>query len=338
MIRNSLFTIVFVLLAFVGQSQQDPPDTVPVQQDWLIDTSINYEELMDELELFLDSLLTPRSYFMASVSAGRGYFNFVNNGNTELKTRKANVYSPTFGYYHKSGPGITISGNITDDGDQLNLYQYSITPSFDFIQNMDWIGGVSYTRHFTKESLPFYLSPLQNEVNAYFTWRRSWLQPGISASYGWGSRTEYRKRERFIRLLRLRRGPFVNSTIEEDISDFSLSASVRHSFYWMHVGGPKNYLKFTPQVSFSAGTQQFGFNRTSSNLPGNARRENFQLYNSGDISVDEKLKFQPLSLTMYLRPEYNFGKFFIQPQFILDYYFPAEDMAALFSIAAGIIL
>lgn len=338
MIRNCLITTAFALVAFTSQSQVDPRDTVPVGTELAIDTSFDYDELMSDLELFLDSLLAPRSYFMASVSAGKGYFNYLRGTNTKLETRQGTAFSPTIGYYHRSGPGLTLSGNITDDGEKLNFYQYSISPSFDFIQSFDWIGGVSYTRYFAKESLPFYLSPLQNEFNAYFTWRKSWLQPGITAGYGWGSRTEYKKRERFIRLLRLRRGSVVNSSSRQDISDFTVSASVRHSFYWMNVGSEKNYLKFTPQFSFSAGTQQFGFNRTTSTYPVNVRRETFLLYNSGDISMDEKLKFQPLSVTMYLRPEYNIGRFFIQPQFILDYYFPAEDMAALFSIGAGIIL
>ena len=90
-------------------------------------------------------------------------------------------------------------------------------------------------------------------------------------------------------------------------------------------------------MAFSAGTQKFGFNRTTSTYV-NIRNSGDRLYNSGDISADEKLKFQPLSVSLYLRPEYNIGKFFIQPQVILDYYFPAEDVTALFSINAGIIL
>jgi hypothetical protein len=229
-----------------------------------------------------------------------------------------------------------VTGNITNDGEKLNFYQLAITPSFDFIQNFNWIGGVSYTRYFAKKSLPFYLSPLQNEVNAYFTWRKSWVQPGITASYGWGSRTEYKERERFIRLLLLRRG-IVYVAKNQEIADLSISASVRHSFYWMNVGSERNYLKFTPQLSFTAGSQRFGFNRSTSSSAVNIRRETSFLYNRGDISIDEKFKFKPLSASVYLRPEYNIGRFFIQPQFILDYYFPAKDLAALFSINAGII-
>ncbi|MGZ8557634.1 MAG: hypothetical protein ACXWWC_04855, partial [Chitinophagaceae bacterium] len=58
---------------------------------------------------------------------------------------------------------------------------------------------------------------------------------------------------------------------------------------------------------------------------------------TGDVSIDEKLKFQPLSVSLYLRPEYNIGKFFIQPQFILDYYIPAENLTALLSLNVGVV-
>jgi hypothetical protein len=341
MLKNYFVAAGFVLLSVVGFSQTSPSDTVPVspKENLDFDTTFDYDELLDELDIFLDSLLMPRSYFLASVSAGSGYFNYVRRNN-KLETVKKGVFTPTIGYYHKKGPGLTLSGNIIDDGEQINLYQFSVTPSFDFIQNHDWVSGISFTRYFTKDSLSFYSSPLQNEFNAYVLWRKPWLQPGITASYGWGSRTEYNKQEKYIRLLRLkrRRGYIFTTNTQEDISDFSVAASVRHSFYWMHILGEKNYLKFTPQLSFSAGTQKFGFNRTTSTYPVNVRNSGNILYNTGDVSVDEKLKFQPLSLSLYLRPEYNIGKFFIQPQFILDYYIPAENLAALFSINAGIIL
>lgn len=330
----------FVLLSFTCIAQTTPRDTVPSssQESLEFDTTLNYDELLEEMDLFLDSLLMPRSYFLASVSAGSGYFNY-SKRNNKLETLKKAVYTPTIGYYHKAGPGLTLSGNISDDEQRLGLYQFSISPSFDFVQSQDWVAGISYTRYFTKDSLPFYSSPLQNEFNGYVIWRKPWLQPGITASYGWGSRSEYEKREKYIKLLRLKRrlGYIFTTNTQEDISDFSIAGSVRHSFYWRNILGERNYIKFTPQLAFSAGTQKFGFNRTTSTYV-NIRNSGDRLYNSGDISADEKLKFQPLSAALYLRPEYNMGKFFVQPQVILDYYFPAENLTALFSISAGIIL
>lgn len=344
MLKRYFILAGIVLLSFASFSQVTPKDTLRVTTDddlLAIDTTMDYDDLMSELDLFLDSLLAPRSFFLINVSAGSGYFNYP-RANRKIESKRKSVYTPTIGYYHKSGPGITLSGNIINDQQQLDLYQFSIAPSFDLIKNHNWIAGVSYVHYFTKDSLPFYTSPLENEVNAYFLWRKSWLQPGITASYGWGSKTEYEEREEYIKLLRLRRRGVIitdppQTTTTEKIADFSLSASLRHSFYWMHVLTEKDYFKFTPQLVFSSGTQKFGFNRTSSAYALNTRLGSYLLYNSGDVTIDDKLEFQPLSLSLYLRPDYNIGKFFIQPQLIFDYYIPSEKFSTLFSLGAGFI-
>ena len=333
--------IGFVFLISVPGLSQDTRDTLPFSknEDLEIDTSLNLDELMDELDLFLDSLLKPRSFFLANVSVGSNYFNYWRRNLTQLESTKRGIFSTILGYYHKSGLGLTVSGNVTDDEEQLNLYQFSISPSFDFVTNLDWTAGISYTRYMTKDSLPFYTSPLQNELNAYFVWRKSWLQPGISVGFGNGSRSEYNEKKRFIEYLRRRRtGTIINTTnTNETVADFLVTGFVRHSFYWMHLLSRKDHIKLTPQVSFSAGSQKFGFNSTSGIYTVNRRNSATLLFNTGDISADDEMKFQPISLTLQVRPEYAIGKFFIQPQFILDYYIPSETLTPLFYLNAGVV-
>ena len=78
MIKKYFFVTGFVLLSIAGLAQTTPRDTVPVSspESLEFDTTLNYDELLEEMDLFLDSLLMPRSYFLASVSAGSGYFNY----------------------------------------------------------------------------------------------------------------------------------------------------------------------------------------------------------------------------------------------------------------------
>ncbi|MEO5562891.1 MAG: hypothetical protein ABIR18_05635, partial [Chitinophagaceae bacterium] len=317
-------------------------DTIPQLMDpsLAIDTSMDYEGLMDELVSFLDSILAPRSYLLVSASGSNSYFNYKNNSGSRIDTKTQLVLSPTIGYYHKKGPGITVSGNLARNPKQYQLYQYYITPSFDFIQSQKWIGGVSYTRYITKDSLGFYTTPLLNEVNAYYLWRKSWVQPGLAINYGWGSRSDVQKRERYIQLLRLRRlgiiGGGTTTLTEESISDFSITASVRHSFYWLDISRRNDYLKFTPMLVITSGTQKYGFNQTTGSYAV-TRNSGKVEYNTGNVNLDSKQNFRPLSLTCYLRPEYTLGKFFIQPQVILDYYFPGTEkkFTALFALNGG---
>ncbi len=99
---------------------------------------------------------------------------------------------------------LSAMGYIVNDKANMNFYQFSISPSFDYLQNKDFATGFSYSRYFTKDSLPFYTSPLENELYAYFTYRKWWMSPSVSMSYGWGSRSDYMKREELIQSLRLR--------------------------------------------------------------------------------------------------------------------------------------
>ena len=349
MIKKCFIIACFIVTGIVAYSQDPKTDSLtnPVDEGLDIDTSIDYDDLLNEFDLFLDSILTPRSYLLLNLSTAQGYFNFTTKNNTGIAIVQKFIWTPTLGYYHKSGLGLTLTGYVINDDNHFNLYQASVSPSYDYLKNHDLAAGISYLRYFTKDSLSFYTSPLQNEVYGYFLWRKSWLQPGIAASYGWGSRTEYKEREGYLRLLRLNRlpkrlrsllllSPPPATVTEESIVDFSLTASLRHDFYWLNIFSDKDHIRFTPQLSFTSGTQKFGFNQTTGTY--GVSRYNV-VYNTGNVNLDSIQKFQPLSLTFYLRSDYSLGKFFLQPQLILDYYFPAREknFTTLFSVNAGFI-
>ena len=154
MLKKYFITTGIILLSFACSSQVTPKDTIPDITDDLLtmDTTMDYDDLMSELDLFLDSLLAPRSFFLISPTAGSGYFNYPNTTTNKIESKKRPVFTPTIGYYHKSGPGITLSGNLISDQQQLEMYQFSVAPSFDIIKNQNWIAGVSYVHYFTKDS------------------------------------------------------------------------------------------------------------------------------------------------------------------------------------------
>ena len=341
MLKKWFIPLAFLLPA-AAFSQNSPPDSVitPLKDIPLADTTFDYDALFQDFDAFMDSILSPHSYFLSSVSVNKGVYNFESKNTTLLlEPSKKLTYSPTFGYYNKKGLGITATGFIVDDGQHMNLYQAGISPSFDYLQHKDFAAGVSYTRFFTKDSLPFYTTPLQNEVYGYFTWRKWWVRPTVTMSYGWGNRKDYSERETLIQDLRLRRRGFTYINTKETVSDFSVTASVRHDFYWLDVLAFKDHIRFTPQLAFTSGTQKFGFNQSSSTYATTIRTSSNVLYSTDNLYLDDQLKFQPLSLTLYLRGEYSIGKFFVQPQFTMDYYLPAatDNFNAFFSLNLGFI-
>jgi hypothetical protein len=338
MIKKGCFITIFLLAGIAVFAQNNPKDTsLPRTNVPVIDTSLDYNIIFDELEAFLDSITAPHSYTLTALSFSRGFFNYKTKNDVFLEATKKIIFTPTVGYYHKTGFGITAMASLINDKNSFSYYQFALSPSFDYLQNKKLATGFSYTRFFTKDSLPFYTSPLQNELYAYFTYRKLWFKPMVAVSYGWGSRSDYRQREDYITSLRLRPTGYTQINTMESISDFSLLVSVRHDFYWLDVFSHKDHFRVTPQLTFTSGTQKFGFNESSNTYATVIRSGANVLYSTKNVFLDNKLEFQPLSLTFYLRNEFAFGKFYIQPQLIMDYYFPASSnqFSSLVSLNVG---
>lgn len=342
MMLKKAITILLLLFAGIlvfpqGASVDTTKKNIKTEQ--ALDSTIDYDQLFQDMESFLDSISTPRSYLMGSLSIGKGYFNFINKSDMFLKTSEKFTYTPTLGYFHKGGLSITGAGNIVNEGNKMNLYQFSVSPGYDYLENRDLATGITVTKFFTRDSLSFYTTPLQNELYAYFTYRKWWIKPTVAMSYGWGSRSDYTEREEQIQDLRLRRRGLIRINSKESIADFSLITSLRHDFYWLKVFSYKDHFRLTPQLSFISGTQKFGFNQSANTYATVVRTGANVLYNSENIYLDDQLKFQLLSLTMFLRGEYSIGKLFIQPQMVVDYYFPATDknFSTFFSFNFGFV-
>ena len=158
MIKKWSISIAFLGMAAVAYCQQLPGDSTikPKKEDFsLIDTTIDYSELFQDFDEFMDSILSPHSYFLLSVSANKVFYNLENKSDFEIITAKKMTYSPTIGYYHKSGLGITGNAYVVNDGKNTIMYQSGITATYDYFKNRALATGVSYTRFFTKDSLSF---------------------------------------------------------------------------------------------------------------------------------------------------------------------------------------
>jgi hypothetical protein len=308
------------------------------QKKSVIDSTEYYNDLFNELDSFLDSLTAPRTFFIVNTSFTNNFLNFSNRANTEISRDRKLTITPSIGYYHKSGLGLTTSTALTNDGEKLTAFQYVVSGSYDYLRANGFLTGVNLTHIFTKDSLPFYTSPIQNEASFYFTIRRSWIKPSITATYGWGSRTAYEEQKQKIKILR---GPNRNvvTTIEteEKVSDFTISTSFRHDFYWLDKLGPRTGLRFTPQLIFTGGTQRFGFNQTSNSYILPRKTNTNVLYSSENVQLDDQTRFQPLSITAFLKAEASWHKLYIQPQLGFDYYLPAKDnnLSTMFVLNVG---
>src|SRR4026207_1546261 len=86
MIRKWSIVVVFIFMSVSLWSQEPAIDSTAPSKDLLADTSINYDELFRDFDAFMDSILSPQSYLMASLSLGKGYYNFVEKGSGQVKS------------------------------------------------------------------------------------------------------------------------------------------------------------------------------------------------------------------------------------------------------------
>lgn len=336
MIRK-LCVLIFALCS-VGSTMAQSKDSVKVKTVAESDVA-DYDVLFNELDDFLDSLLTPRSYTLVNVYGGSNFYDYAPSSTNKLENNRQLTLTPSVGYFSKTGLGINATTNVVKEKSGWNAYQLATALSYDYLKNFDFATGLSATHYFTKKQVGFYTSPLKNEVYGYFAYRKLWVKPVIAASYGWGSRTAYEEREEYITKLRLRRKSYTVITKEETVSDFSLMFSARHDFYWLDIINSKTFLRFTPQLGFIAGTQKFGFNQTSATYQTALLTGKSTYQGSENTNLDDQSKFQLLSVTGTLKTELSLGKFFVQPQLAFNYYLPAtsNNLATIFSVNTGFI-
>lgn len=322
----------------------------PQQDAALYDTAfMDYDEIFSELDALLDSLYTPRSFVVINGGITKGYFSYSSPSDTTLHTKKQFVYSASVSFFDKSGLGLSGGATMIQENNLLNPFQFSVTGSYDYIQNRKFMTGIAYTRFFTKDSLSFYTSPLQNELFAYFTYRKSWLKPSVNVSYGWGNRSTFEEQETQTTVIRGKKIKLQTGTTQinsvEQLADLSVTASVRHDFFFLHPFGKKDYFRVTPQLGLISGTSQFGFNQSINSSPiskGVGQGQGLlssDAFTAQNTSFENTMKFRPKSMMAFLKTEYVNRFFFLQPQVVVDYYLPATQnhFTTSFLINAGLI-
>ncbi|MBC7850909.1 MAG: hypothetical protein H7Y31_14300 [Chitinophagaceae bacterium] len=287
------------------------------------DSTAVLDSLMADFDNYLDSLSRRKNMFFVGVGIGTGFFSFDNNSSVYVNTEKKLMISPSIAYYHKTGFGISGAAVGLINENKFSFYQFSLTPSYDFI-NKAFSSGFAYTHYFNKDSLQFYTTPINDEVFAYVSYKKWWLRPTVNISYGWGSVTDYKEQQYRLLSRRLQqRGNYVVTVKNvESVRDLSLTLSLRKDFDWYDVIGKDDNITLTPVIMANAGTQQYGFNTSYSYTFNPVRINSVPGNNNG---VDETA-FAMQSAGAIIRATYMKGKFLVQPQVLFDYYLqPTES-------------
>ena len=278
---------------------------------------------MQGFDSYLDSLSHPKSFVSASVGIGNRSFSLKNNAlNSQESTTRQLSLTPSLGYYHKSGLGLTATAYAAQLNSRFLFYQYALTPSYDYI-NPTFSAGLSYTRYFGKDTSALTTSPYDHDLYAYLSFKRHNWRYGLAAGYAAGSfndkLTYADSLLRFNTVLQKYQWVHYNKTVESynHLKDFSLSASVRRDFHWDHIFDKDDDLSLNLTAYLMAGSSHINtdthidfskkhlalgkFKRSYQNADGNA----FQIQSTA------------FSAGLY----YAIGNINIMPTWFIDYYF-----------------
>lgn len=311
------------------------------QQTQVDTTGINVDSLEKEINAFLDlydSLKAPKSYWLVSLGVGNTQFSVRNMALNAQQSATNLSFTPTIGYYDKSGLGITYNNYLLTETGKTQLLQHALTLSYDYLKEETVTGGISYTRFFGKKEFVNASSPYDNDVLAYIQFGKEKLKGGAMLGFSGG---RYRETLQYLDSQTVRMPLtgqlvtqyfYVNDTSDIRVRDISFIPYIRYNLTLNGIG-KKDYFSIQPALMLLGAA-----NRVTVDSKG-AVRQRLILSRSRSYSETDSQtnSFSFQSIGVQLDAAWYIGKFFINPQLYLDYYLLSSKnkLSALYSVQTG---
>lgn len=272
------------------------------------------------------------SYVKVALGVGNQLLSLHNKALNASESVNGIIFTPSVGYYHKSGLGLSLQGYLLNDSGSTNLYQTSLTPSYEY-EGSNVAFGASYTHFFVKNKYGVVASPIQNDFYTSLVSKKGWINPGVALGYSFGTSKE-------ISLVTVdipQRGSITfPDTATTKTKAFSLIGSLGHSFQFSDVFTKDADLNFTTTLMANAGNARFDVthaNRYSAVIAnrnpgrGRGRLGGGSGNSSGNGSEISKFALQSVGANFELG--YSIGQFGFYSQIYFDYYVPQTDSKRL---------
>ena len=273
-----------------------------------------------------------KSYVDMNLGIGNGIFSLKNNSlNADQAVTSKLFYTGSAGYHHKSGLSLTVNSFMANDEGKLKMYQYAISPAYMYY-GKTIEAGISYTRFFEGTTTSFDVTPFKNDFYANFSYKKTWIEPGLAVGFSFGSRKEYFDTAFWL----LNRVVHIRDTITTKLSGLSAILSATHEWNFYKLLSRKDAIQLQPSIMLNAGSQRWTISHSSSLNKRRPAVQNYIKSRYGDGTASESFNLQSIGFLAAIT--YYYGKFYFQPQLYLDYYLPSTTgnrLASLFSVVTG---
>ncbi|MDQ2719548.1 MAG: hypothetical protein M3Z26_07295 [Bacteroidota bacterium] len=261
-----------------------------------------------------------------------------NKAITSLQNSAQFVLSPSIGYYHKSGLGISFTGYLFDENNKTDFYQYALSPSYNYTSGKVVDASVYYTHYFQKDVYNAATSPIQNEIYGSLVFKKSWLKPGIAAGFSAGRSHQIINIDTTIKVQNQHIRVKYTDTADIQVNSFTISPTIEHDFEFTHVFSSNDGLSFIPQFSLITGINKYVVNHKSTQTDYNnfTKKKIKRIKHFQTQSGSHKYELQSIALDLYAN--YSISKFYIEPEVYLDYFLPKTTdnrFSQIFSLNIG---
>ncbi len=279
----------------------------------------------DEFLKMLDKMDDVQSYFRINAGIGNRLSGGNNKAVQNLDPQNELVFTPSAGYFHKSGLSLSFAVYLLNANSSLSFYQYALSPSYSYSKSKAVNALVSYVHYFKESRYNGSASPFDDQIYASIIFKKPYIKPGISVSYSSGSYKEIVNVDTTVIILNRPTLIKYTDTAVTNVSSFTLSASIEHDFSFYNLFSKKDRLRFTPQLSLISGINDYSVTHNSSTqLYGlYTKRQLKKLRRFQSSAGNGNFEIQSVGLDLDLN--YSFGKFYIEPEVYLDYYLPKSD-------------
>ncbi len=309
--RKILFFLaaLFIFLKSFGQTPSDKH---------LLDSLIQNDPMLK----MINDFDKPSSYFRIDIGLGNKLYSGSDKAIESLQNFSHLIVTPSLGYYHKSGLGISFTGFLLKEKNKTLFNQYTITPSYAYTSGNVANVLISYTHYFEKNKYSRNTSPVQNEFYGNILFKKPWLKPGLSTGYSFGKYNEIIKVDTTITVLTQQFHINYIDTVTTKLSTFSVAASLEHSFLFFNLFSIKDGLSITPQLLLIGGMNTYNISHTSS-LSNFTQFTKIRLSRIRHFQSQANNKdFELQSAGFDLDINYSIGKFYFEPDIYLNYYLP----------------
>ena len=223
-----------------------------------------------------------------SISVNFSGVPIVNISGIDTSYQNALSISPAISLRSKGGWGISYSPSIVTSGNTSGIYMHTLSAGYERYGKKNFDLAFNYTRHiFTnKTSVPY--TPLNNEIYSSVSYTKTWLEPVLSTSIGFGK-----------------------DSGNVSAHDIGLAGGMTHDFSWEDKG-IFSEIEATPSVLLNAATNgYFSFLQVSDYI---SHSYNFTKYaKKGGKRNGAKTSLELSNVELNMETSFEMGSFSIHP-------------------------